>query len=74
MKVSGLVDGKFKRAGIKNGLVITSINGTPVNSKEDVEDIYNEIMRSSDSDKVMFITGIYPTGKKEYCAVDLADE
>ena len=74
VKVSGIVDGKFKRAGIKNGLVITSINGTPVNSKEDVEDIYNEIMRSADADKVMFITGIYPTGKKEYCAVDLTDE
>jgi len=72
--VSGIVDGKFKRAGIKNGLVITNINGTPVNSKEDVEDIYNEIMRSADADKVMFITGIYPTGKKEYCAVDLTDE
>ena len=31
-------------------------------------------MRSSDSDKVMFITGFYPTGKKVYYAVDLSDD
>lgn len=30
-------------------------------------------MRDNDSDKVMFITGMYPTGKKVYYAVDLTD-
>ena len=46
----------------------------PVDSRDDVENIYNQIMRSSDSDKVMFITGFYPTGKKVYYAVDLSDD
>ena len=32
------------------------------------------MMHSSDSDKVMFITGIYPTGRKVYYAVDLSGE
>lgn len=30
-------------------------------------------MKSDEADKVMFITGIYPTGRKVYYAVDLAD-
>lgn len=73
VKVMGLKDGKFKAAGIKDGFVITDINNGRVNSAEDVEDIYNQIMRSRESDKVMFVTGLYPTGKKVYYAVDLAD-
>ena len=74
LKVVGVKAGKFKNAGIRDGFIITDINNFPVDSRDDVESIYNQIMRSSDSDKVMFITGFYPTGKKVYYAVDLSDE
>ena len=74
VEVVGLKAGKFKSAGIKEGFIITDINNVPVSSQEDVENIYNSIMKSTDSDKVMFITGIYPTGAKKYYAVDLSDE
>ena len=74
LKVVGIKAGKFKNAGIRDGFIITDINNIPVDSRDDVENIYNQIMRSSDSDKVMFITGFYPTGKKVYYAVDLSDE
>lgn len=73
VKVVGVKAGKFKRAGVKDGFIITDINNAPVNSQEDVENIYNQIMRAQDSDKVMFITGFYPTGRKVYYAVDLSD-
>ncbi|MBQ7042626.1 MAG: Do family serine endopeptidase [Muribaculaceae bacterium] len=73
VQVSGLKDGKFKEAGIKDGFIILEINNARVTSQEDVEKIYNEIMKSDASDKVMFITGIYPTGKKLYYAVPLTD-
>lgn len=73
LQVSGLKDGKFKSAGIKEGFIILDINNSRVSSPEDVENIYNAIMKSNDYDKVMFITGIYPTGKKVYYAVDLAE-
>ena len=66
-------DGKFKSAGIKEGFIILDINNARVKSQDDVEQIYNAIMKSSDADKVMFITGIYPTGRKVYYAVDLAE-
>ena len=74
LKVVGVKTGKFKRAGVRDGFIITDINNIPVDSRDDVENIYNQIMRSGDSDKVMFITGFYPTGKKVYYAVDLSDE
>jgi len=74
LKVVGVKAGKFKNAGIRDGFIITDINNFPVDSRDDVENIYNQIMRSSDSDKVMFITGFYPTGKKVYYAVDLSDD
>ena len=74
LKVVGVKAGKFKNAGIRDGFIITDINNMPVDSREDVESIYNQIMRSGDSDKVMFITGFYPTGKKVYYAVDLSDD
>ena len=74
LKVVGIKAGKFKNAGIRDGFIITDINNIPVDSRDDVENIYNQIMRSGDSDKVMFITGFYPTGKKVYYAVDLSDE
>lgn len=74
VQVQGLKAGAFKDAGVKDGFVITDINGTPVNSTDDVEYIYNNIMKDSNDDKVMFLTGIYPTGKKYYYAVNLATE
>ncbi len=73
VKVTGLKDGKFKAAGINNGFVITDINNIRVSNQDEVEDIYNAIMRDKESDKVMFITGIKTNGKKTYIAVDLAD-
>lgn len=73
LQVSGLKDGKFKSAGIKEGFIITDINNARVTSPEDVENIYKAIMKSSDEDKVMFITGVYPTGAKRYYAVDLSE-
>lgn len=74
VKVAGLKNGAFRDAGIKDGFIITEINGRSVNSSDDVEAIYNQIMKADDGDKVMFITGLYPTGKKYYYAVNLAQE
>ncbi len=73
IQVTGLKDGKFKEAGIKDGFIILEINNVRVTSQDDVEKIYNKIMKSDASDKVMFIIGIYPTGKKVYYAVPLTD-
>ena len=73
VQVSGLTsDGLFRRSGIKEGFVILDINGVRIASADDVEKVYKEIMASGASDRVMFISGIYPTGRKVYYAVDLS--
>ena len=72
VQVTGVQKGLFKEAGVKDGFVIETINGTPVSSQDDVEYIYNSIMKTDDDDKVMFLSGFYPsTGKKYYYAVNL---
>lgn len=73
VKVTKVEKGRFKDAGIKDGFVIFDINNAIVAEPDDVEEIYNSIVESTDYDHVMFITGAYPgTNKKVYYAVDLA--
>lgn len=72
VQVKGIQKGAFRDAGVKDGFIITEINGTPVNSQDDVEYIYNSIMKDEDADKVMMLSGLNPdTGKKIYYAVNL---
>jgi len=72
LQVTGLKDGKFKNAGIKDGFIILDVNNMKVSTVDDVDKIYKAILKSDD-DHVMFITGLYPTGVKKYYAVDLDD-
>lgn len=75
VQVSGLKNGALKDAGVKDGFIITEINNSKVKSVDEIEQIYLAIMKSDSSiDKVMFLTGVYPTGKKMYYAVDLSEE
>lgn len=74
VQVTGLKNGIFKDAGIKDGFIIQTINDQAVNSADDVEYIYNQIMKDNNGEKVMFISGIYTTGKRGYYAANLAAE
>ncbi|MCM1292918.1 MAG: Do family serine endopeptidase [Bacteroides sp.] len=71
IQVAGIKDGPFKDAGIKDGFIILEVNNRRINSVDDMEAAYNEVTSPDASENVMFITGIYPTGKKAYYAVDL---
>jgi Do/DeqQ family serine protease len=73
VEVVGLKNGKFRSAGIKEGFIITEINNTPVNSREDVEKIYNNIMSSSSNRKVMIVFGYTPDGNEDVYAVKLTE-
>lgn len=74
VQVTGLRNGLFRDYGVKDGFIIQEINGQTVNSSDDVEYIYNSIMKSEKGDRVMFLTGLYPTGRKNYYAVDLSEQ
>lgn len=73
VSVGKLSDGRFKDAGIKDDFIILSINRNRVANPEQVESIYSSIRKSSDPEKVMFISGVYPNGRQTYYAVDLSD-
>jgi len=65
--VSKLVDGKLKRAGIKEGYIIMNINNKPISSENDIRKVLSEI-----EDEGVFISGIYPNGTHKYYAFSLA--
>lgn len=74
VQVKGLKDGAIRDAGVKEGFIITAVNDVPVNSSEDVEQVYNSLMKDSDEYKALILYGVYPTGKKYTYAVNLASE
>lgn len=66
--------GAFAREGIREKFVIVKINDVFVNSDKDIEAVYDKLTkdRGGDSEPVMFIVGVYPSGKTSYYAVDLS--
>lgn len=73
VQVKGIQNGRMRDAGVKDGFIILSINDERVSTPEDVERIYNRIMKSESTDKVMILSGINTAGKKNYYAVNLND-
>ena len=71
VQVAGIKNGPMKDAGIKDGFIILEVNGQRITSVDDMESAYNRVTGTDSQEKVMFITGLYPTGKKAYYAVDL---
>lgn len=65
--------GRFAQAGIRPGMIIVSVNNIRVNSVEDLEKIVKSVRSSNSSEKALFGTGVYPSGKVAYFAVDLSD-
>ena len=74
VQVTGLGKGLLQDNGVREGFIITEVNNRNVNTSDDVEAIYDQVMKSSDPDKLLLLKGIYPTGKRSYYAIDLAEE
>lgn len=64
-------NGAFAKQGISKGFVIQEIDNQPINSVVIAERMIETI--ASSKDKVLFIKGITPTGKRDYKMVKLAD-
>ncbi|MDE5421786.1 trypsin-like peptidase domain-containing protein [Ancylomarina sp. DW003] len=69
IRVSKLVDGKLKSAGIKEGYIIVNINNKPITNEDDIRKALSEI-----EDEGVFISGIYPNGTHKYYAFSLAED
>lgn len=68
LKVSA---GKLKNAGITKGFIIQRVNDSAIKTIDDLQNVVKEA--STSKDPVLYIQGIYPTGKKAYFAVPLED-
>ena len=69
LKVSG---GKLKDAGVPQGFVIQRVNDQSVKTIEDLQKVVKDASKSKEP--VLWIQGIYPTGKKGYFTVPLEDD
>lgn len=72
LEVTGVSDGKMADAGIRKGFIILKANGQPMKTVEDLEDVLKAAMQTPE--QVLFITGMFPSGKRASYAVDLSQE
>ena len=72
IEVTGVTDGKMKAAGVRKGFIILKANGQSVKTVEQLEEIVKQASQSTEP--VLFLNGIFPSGKRAYFAVDLTQE
>lgn len=71
LEVLKVNSGRLKTAGITKGFIIQRVNDNAVKTIDDLQNAVKEA--STSKDPVLYIQGIYPTGKKAYFAVPLED-
>ena len=72
VEVTGVTDGKMKEAGVRKGFIILKANGQSVKTVDQLEEIMKQASQSPEP--VLFLNGIFPSGKRAYFAVDLTQE
>lgn len=72
LEVTGVSDGKMADAGIRKGFIILKANGQPMKTVEDLENVLKAATQTPE--QVLFITGMFPSGKRASYAVDLSQE
>ena len=70
--ILALQEGKMKEAGVRKDFIILKANGQSVKSVEQLEEIVKQASRSTEP--VLFLNGMFPSGKRTYYAVDLTQE
>ena len=72
LQVSKVSGGRLKDAGVPQGFIIQRVNDTAMKSIDDLQKVVKEA--STSKEPVLYVQGIYPTGKKGYFAVPLQNE
>jgi len=71
LEVLKVNSGALKSAGINRGFIIQKVNDNIVKNIDDLQGLVKKA--STSKDPVLYIQGIYPTGKKAYFAVPLSN-
>lgn len=61
----------FSNAGIQKGFILLKINNSYIASQKDFNQAYKNAIHKSNTDKVLFISGLYPSGKIVHYAINL---
>ena len=69
LEVIKVNNGALKSAGVAKGFIIQKINDGIIKSIEDLQNAVKEA--STSKEPVLYIQGVFPTGKKGYYAVPL---
>ncbi|NMA74265.1 MAG: Do family serine endopeptidase [Bacteroidales bacterium] len=72
LEVTGVTSGKMADAGIRKGFIILRVNDKPMRKVSDLEAEMRAASKSTNP--VLFITGIFPSGKRAFYAVDLIQD
>ena len=70
VQVTGVTEGRMAESGIRKGFIILKANGKQLKTVQDLEDVMKAASQSPD--QVLFMTGVYPSGKRANYAVDLS--
>ena len=72
LQVTGVSSGKMSDAGVRKGFIILKANDQPMRKVSDLEEVMKAAVKSPN--QVLFLTGVFPSGKRGYFAVDLTQE
>ena len=71
LEVTKVNNGALKNAGVPKGFIIQKVNDQPMKTLDELQDAVKSA--STSKDPVLFIQGIFSTGKKAYYAVPLEE-
>lgn len=72
LQVTGVTSGKMADAGVRKGFIILKANGEQMRKVSDLEKVMKAAVKSPN--QVLFLSGVFPSGKRGYYAVDLTQE
>ena len=71
LEITKVNKGKLDEEGLTKGFIIQKVNEEPMKTIDDLQKVVKEA--STSKEPVLYIQGIYPTGKKKYFAIALKD-
>ena len=72
LKVTKVGNGALKKSRISEGFIILNANDTPMRTVADLQEAVKTA--STSKDPVLYIKGVYPTGKVAYFVIELNEE
>ena len=72
LEVTGVSNGKMAEGGVRKGFIILKVNNIPMKTVEDLEKVMKEAAKTQE--QVLFITGMFPSGKRGSYAVSVAQD